>query len=239
MKIYAVSIEELKRVEQEKLLDLLDPDRKQRTMRIKCNEDRLRSIGAGLLLQFAFISYGYTKDEWRRAIHKRSQCGKPSLENYPEFHFSISHSGNWVVCGVHCEEIGLDIQRKKDIDQKIAKRFFAEEEYIKIQDQPANALKAELFYKMWTAKESYVKLVGTSIATGLTEYICDVDNNRIFDTKMSRYAQIEYKNIESDYLLCVCTFQTDSKTELTKVSVNELLEECYAEYDGEKCSTKR
>lgn len=90
--------------------------------------------------------------------------GKPYLQDDPVY-FNLSHSGNYAVCAVSSREVGVDIQEYKQADmERLARRFFSEEEQ--------NALKActngeeqyKLFYRLWTRKEAYGKLTGEGIA---------------------------------------------------------------------------
>ena len=90
--------------------------------------------------------------------------GKPYFAHHPEIHFSISHSGEYWACAFADEEVGLDIQiedhhRKKE---KIAKRFFSQEEQIYLAKQNY----AE-FYDIWAMKEAYLKYTGEGLACGL------------------------------------------------------------------------
>lgn len=221
MRVYAIKIQDITDIDEQKLMDVLDSDRKRQIKKLKCNEDRLRSICAGLLLHYVFLTEGHQEEEWKQVIHKKNEYGKPYFDNYPYFHFSISHSGDWVVCGVHDQEIGVDIQRKKCGSGKIAQRFFSEKENAWLLQKQSPDERRTLFYKMWTAKESYVKLAGTSIAKGITQYIYDDENKHIFDERNRRYACIDFIEIESDYILGICYRKTDSEVKLITVSAKD------------------
>lgn len=88
--------------------------------------------------------------------------GKPYLKDFP-LYFNLSHSGDYVLCGLGSEEIGADIQQHcgKDV-RKIAQRFFSEREATVI--ERAGEAREELFYRLWTRKEAYGKLTGRGIA---------------------------------------------------------------------------
>ena len=87
---------------------------------------RARSLRAGALLSDALgkvVDY----DTIPRTAH-----GKPYIPGEPDFHFSISHSGNYLllaICRTH--EIGADLQEirpvKPGIDA-VASRFFSRRE---------------------------------------------------------------------------------------------------------------
>lgn len=94
----------------------------------------------------------------------RGEKGKPYFPNNPRLHFSVSHSGKLFACAFASFPIGLDIQEnKKRADEserciKIARRFFHPDEVDALERSAVSA-----FYKIWTAKEAYVKMTGQGI----------------------------------------------------------------------------
>ena len=73
-------------------LNLLSPCRQRKIAQLKQEKDRHRSLGAGLALDHALGIYGNGLRE-RDMEYVFGEWGKPSLRNYPEIHFSLSHSG--------------------------------------------------------------------------------------------------------------------------------------------------
>ena len=57
------------------------------------------------------------------------QNGKPRLLKYLNFFYNISHSGDYAICAVSDSEVGVDIQKIRKPDMRIAKRYFTEDEY--------------------------------------------------------------------------------------------------------------
>ncbi len=94
----------------------------------------------------------------------REEKGKPYFPQLPDVHFSVSHSGKYFACAFADVQIGLDIQECKNRPDeaerciRIAKRFFHPDEIDSLEKSPVSA-----FYKIWTAKESYVKMTGQGI----------------------------------------------------------------------------
>lgn len=95
--------------------------------------------------------------------------GKPYLEGNP-FFFSISHSGDYVLCAVSDREIGADIQKTdctgKCRERQLADRFFSPAEVERL-GQYSDAETASYFYTLWTRKEAYGKLTGAGVAAQL------------------------------------------------------------------------
>jgi 4'-phosphopantetheinyl transferase len=86
--------------------------------------------------------------------------GQPYLKGIP-YTISISHSGIFWGCALcDCDKIGFDIQiieQNREMNS-IAKRFFHPAEY-------AHLCRTQFsdFFSIWTAKESYVKYLGSGI----------------------------------------------------------------------------
>ena len=177
MKIYATNTKALKTMQEaiwSEWIQLLDCTRRERIVELRQKKDRIQSMGAGLLLRYSFLKEGYAIEQWENIIIQRSTSGKPSLVQYPEFCYSLSHSGDWVICGVHSKELGADIQEMRSWKENVAKRFFAQEEYERLQGAQEEE-KQNMFYKLWTAKESYGKLTGDGIGKGISQYLVEDD----------------------------------------------------------------
>ena len=83
--------------------------------------------------------------------------GKPYFKNVP-LAFNISHSQQYWVLAISDQPIGVDIQNK--INNKtiaIAKRFFHPQEIALISSHQ------DMFFDVWSAKESFVKYNGWGI----------------------------------------------------------------------------
>ena len=50
--------------------------------------------------------------------------GKPFLMNNQDYHFNISHTHNMIAVAVSNNSVGVDVEKIKEIDTRIAKRFF-------------------------------------------------------------------------------------------------------------------
>lgn len=111
--------------------------------------------------------------------------GKPYLKDYP-FYFNLSHSGSYVVCAFSRQEVGVDIQQYKrtDID-RLAERFFSEEEKKALKACHNLKEREQMFYQLWTRKEAYGKLTGEGIAA-------------VIDRSVLRVAERELSAIEGE-----------------------------------------
>lgn len=188
--VYCLNVMEMRNIEvYKRALDQLDEERRNKALRYREMEDRIRSAGAGLLLQFAaqvveetgeavaeafFAWKVLTAEEVLRRVHKKREFkyrigadGKPYLRE-EAFQFSLSHSGDFVACAVSDMEVGADIQEKKASDyQKLVSRFFTVREQEVFAACSSERERRDLFYLLWTRKEAYGKLTGKGLKEGL------------------------------------------------------------------------
>lgn len=95
--------------------------------------------------------------------------GKPTYKNLP-IHFTISHSQDLVVVAFSKkQEIGIDIEFKKNIDTGIFKDFLHFQEQ-KVLEKSKN--KTSLFYSLWIKKEALIKTTGIGINVDFTTIDC-------------------------------------------------------------------
>ena len=142
--------------------------RRLRAEKYRLTEDRIRSLGAGLLLQAAI---GLSDEDMACEPN-----GKPYFQERPELAFSLSHSGMLAVlavserrCGVDCEEI----RTEKESFRFIAQKYFTEEEQQEVfggaDEGEHEEFDAAAFTRIWTKKEAYVKMTGDGLS-GLKEF---------------------------------------------------------------------
>lgn len=90
--------------------------------------------------------------------------GKPYFKDYP-IQFNLSHSGEYVFCGVSEQEIGVDIQEMRNAKEvSLARRFFSEGECAMLEYCENDEERSQMFFRMWARKEAYGKLTGQGIA---------------------------------------------------------------------------
>lgn len=157
------------------------------------------------------------KDSKISVAFARSTYGKPLIksmrgENGSEIdialNFSLSHSGNMIICAVACFNIGADCQKKNIRDvkscKKIAKRFYTLEEITFLDSLNDDALFIDNFFKIWVKKEAYIKYTGKGLAEGLRTFsVAD----GILGQKDS-FGDVIFKNIKvkdsEDFVVSLC-----------------------------------
>lgn len=105
-------------------------------------------------------SVDYTEDS---TPVTKNQYGKPSLTEYPDIHYSLSHADGIAACVVSCCECGIDCEAVRPLRPNVMKRAFSEEERRLIEEAPPEQ-RDLLFFRLWTLKEAYVKALGIGIS---------------------------------------------------------------------------
>lgn len=169
-----------------------------------------RNIGAELLLIYAVRQI--KPDVFLTFELKTNEAGKPYIPDCDLF-FSLSHSGNYVLCAISDASVGADIQKIETGRLKIAERFFtsAENEYIiKSED------KDFAFTKLWSLKESYLKWLGTGLQTPLSSFEIELGNESCVSNSSCKL----WHGTIGDYHIAVCTNDLPTSVELIEVKLS-------------------
>ena len=126
--------------------------------------------------------------------------GRPYLPDFPEIHFSLSHSGDRVMCAVGPSEIGCDVEevlgkapeKGKHLIRMVSRCFTPSEQRMVAED-PEN------FSRIWTLKESFLKLTGKGILLPLSSFEISLDplSLRIMHEKEGHAADADTEKLES------------------------------------------
>ena len=164
--VYAVDISHMEAACYDALYKASSPERKVRADKSR-NQDAARcTIAAEALLRYAVKSHLGISD----FTMEKNPYGKPRLTGIHDFYFNLSHSGHWVVLACGATELGIDVETIKAEQQKekLARRFFTPEEQSFIFGEETGI--DERFYQIWTAKESYLKYLGTGLQKALNSF---------------------------------------------------------------------
>ena len=101
--------------------------------------------------------------------------GKPFLRHNSSLQFNVSHSGEYALCAVARQVVGVDIEPLRSMDhlEGLIKRCLAvSEQQALTKILPNNQSTA--FLKYWTCKEAYLKATGQSISESLAAIEVDL-----------------------------------------------------------------
>lgn len=130
--------------------------------RLRLQKDQNASLSAYLLLKEALKQNGLAISDYEYGI---GEYGKPFLKNCP-LNFSISHSNNYCLVVLSEAVVGCDIEEIAERSSRVMRIFIdADRDYISSQSDKLLA-----FHQIWTAKEAYVKALGTGLHTPFNSF---------------------------------------------------------------------
>lgn len=141
------------------------------------------------------------------------KLGKPFIKGMKDFHFNISHTKNAVAVAFSLNEVGIDVEKVREFDEKIVKRFFTENEkhYVLSGQKNAN----QRFFEVWTKKEAYVKYLGDGLNMSM----------RSFDVLSPEIANNLITYIKEDYILTTCTEQKYEDFKIITLSEEKFIDD--------------
>jgi len=93
-----------------------------------------------------------------------SEHGKPTLSGgMSGRHFNLSHSDDRAILAICGAPIGADVERIGAAHEDVAVNYFSPVEAAAFMATP-EAERAEAFYRWWTAKEAFLKALGTGFS---------------------------------------------------------------------------
>ena len=213
--VYALNVQDLPDpLTEPGVMEGLWEERKEKILRYKLEQSRKQSLGAGLLLKWALKRHGAAVEQLSYGVN-----GKPEAEGV---FFNLSHSGQWAVCAIGDGPVGCDVEEIASVRNGIAKRFFTENE-VQHLAQFEGQWRKEEFFRLWTLKESYMKMTGEGMSLGLDRFEFDMDgqptvkrDGAICDCHIKEYELPGYK-------LAVCAASADFAETLQYVNTKEIL----------------
>ena len=214
-KFYNAETDELSEYFYEKL-PTVSEERRARVERVRKNSAKAELLAAEIVRDYALK----TVFDIEHAETETGEFGKPYLKGEKDKFFNISHSGRIVACTVSDVECGLDIEcfdHPHDM-MNVAGRFFSTQEQSAIMLSP-NPIEA--FCRLWTIRESYVKMRGTGFSMGLKALKCGFSRGKASMFVNEIYQQDakfqEFRNIYR-YRACICT-KGEVEHEVEKIEI--------------------
>lgn len=123
--------------------------------------------------------------------------GKPYLEDNP-FYFSISHCKGLVIVAVGDFEVGADCEKIRPHDLRVLERVANEDEKQRIM---ASSDTEREFFRLWTMKEAYVKMLGIGIGYPLKSI--DTSKEDVITTEDGKEYSPFYLVLNNEFAVCV------------------------------------
>lgn len=138
------------------LIEKLPNSMQKRALRYKFEKDAYNFAMGRLLLKKGLVAHGLG-NQFENIEYQKS--GKPFLK---DVFFNISHTENLVVCAITTDgEIGIDVEKVKQITLDDFKTWFTSKEWAIIYNAPSPI---KTFYWFWTRKESIIKALGVNLS---------------------------------------------------------------------------
>lgn len=169
----------------------LEEKRREKILRSKQLKDRKQSLGAGILLKKYLDEREISVDD----IYY-GENGKPEVEGC---FFNISHSHELVVCVIADQAVGCDVEKRGRFKEGLAERFFTAKEVLYL-NQFEGEIKKDEFLRLWTMKESYLKMTGEGLQFALDRVDFEISDDvkvyrdgKLCDCKIREYDIAGYK----------------------------------------------
>ncbi|PFJ04300.1 4'-phosphopantetheinyl transferase [Bacillus cereus] len=195
------------------LSNLISNEKRERMKRLLNLCDINRTLMGDLLIRSLICQKYKINNEEISFIY--NEYGKPFVEKFPEFHFNISHSGEWVVCATANFNVGIDIEKVSTIETlKLANEFFSEEEFYDLSNLNSDE-QINYFYDLWTLKESYIKTIGKGLYIPLNSFSIKKESRTLISYKnIPRNFYFRQYNIDPNYKISVCATRDELPQEI-------------------------
>lgn len=187
-------------------MDGLAQYRRDKIDKHRTKEGRRQSLGAGLLLKYVLEQYGIGQDRVRIG-----ENGKPEADGIC---FNLSHSGSLVICAVGTQHLGCDAERIDPSRLKVAAHFFSENENHYLQ-QFEGLQQAQAFCRIWTMRESYIKMTGEGMRLGFSKYEIQMQDEAAAVWRNGQKEKCCFFEYETEgFRISVCTEEAQADPQL-------------------------
>ncbi|MBE9068235.1 4'-phosphopantetheinyl transferase superfamily protein [Leptolyngbya cf. ectocarpi LEGE 11479] len=153
-------------------VDVLATDEQARLQRYRFAIDQRKFAVARTSLRQ--ILARYSQQDPADLVFDYGVYGKPCLRDYP-LQFNLSHSGEYALCGVARQVVGVDIEQLRSMDRLdgLIKRCLSPSEQQAIAAVESSQ-RSKAFLEYWTCKEAYLKATGQGISESLAAIEVDL-----------------------------------------------------------------
>ncbi len=223
IKVYVLQLEESDHQPgfPEVLLGCIPQEGRTRVKDRLSNTSKLQTVAGELLARYSIGLYiGNPQQEIRLSFGEK---GKPHIENFENVHFNISHSGQYIVCAVGPDELGIDVERVRQVNLRIAERFFSPSEIRDLMSL-AESERMAYFITLWTIKESFLKAIGRGLTQHLNSFTIVKNGESYLLTGNEEAAGfgIETHSLSDEYLMAVCAPLPLSSSEIFHTTLAEI-----------------
>jgi 4'-phosphopantetheinyl transferase len=138
-------------------LQSISPQRRQQALRYKHEQGQRQCVAAYLLLKQALKEQEGISDN---PVFEYGEHGKPFIVGHPELYFSLSHCKEATACVLSRRPVGIDVESVGRYRESVARYAMSDAEMLQIHQAEHPEV---MFTRLWTMKESLLKLTGEGI----------------------------------------------------------------------------
>lgn len=194
----------------------------------KSNRHEILHVNAHEVLCHAVLEeYG---EKLQKLTMRSMEHGKPyfvekdreNREIASDIHFNLSHSEEMVACVLSRQPVGIDIEKVRRYNPKVADRILSDEEWDYLQ---ASKEKDRDFIRFWTLKEAYGKYTGKGLGTDfkMVQFQWDEQGNIFCSDEEINVFQ---KAVEENYILSLCVRKSPGNLKLTNKWIDDKIYTC-------------
>lgn len=136
---------------------------------------------------------------------EKAPGGKPKISAPSGFFFNLSHSGDYAACVASDGEVGVDIQKWREISvESLSRRVLHEQEKTMIFRCNNEEDRKKAFFSCWAAKEAYVKCTGDGLSKDFRELLADWKAGEVTDMKTGEKKRLYGMDILPGYSIAIC-----------------------------------
>ena len=144
---------------------------------------RLCVLAYQLLKQGLSEVYGIEENP----VFEYNEHGKPSIIGHPEICFNLSHCKEAAICAISDQPVGVDVESVRSFNESLVRYTMNEDEIRQIESSEDQAV---AFIRLWTMKESAMKLIGTGISNDMKHVLQQEGLN--FETSVDAQSRFVY-----------------------------------------------
>ncbi len=191
--------------------ELIPKEEIEKLNNIKSDKQRLLSFGARALLYFAVKDLFIVQPKMSSL-----DGGKPYFYG-SDLKFNFTHSGEKVALILSENEVGIDIEKLRKVNLKVADRYFCQNE---IRNINSSVDKDKCFFSFWTKKESLLKTTGTGIKGGLSSADLTKNSGKYCFLDGKKYYFCEY-DLEGYSFTC-CSSDNDFPNKFVQIDFDKI-----------------
>ena len=166
----------------------ISEQRREQALRFKYEQGQRLCVAAYLLLKEALREQeGITENP----VFEYGEHGKPSIVGHPELYFSLSHRKEAAVCVLSRNPVGVDVESVGRYRDSVARYAMNDDELQQIRQAEHPEV---MFIRLWTMKESLLKLTGEGINDKMNDVLQNID--------LERFTTVE--ELSKNYIYTVC-----------------------------------